>query len=82
VFGVFGVVSASQFVTHSALQRDRSRVRRPRPLFYRRLPALPLESGRQLVLRPGVRLGPYEILSALGAGGMGGMLALFLGTDR
>src|SRR5205085_11034994 len=26
---------------------------------------------RQLALSPGIRLGPYEILSALGAGGMG-----------
>ena len=27
--------------------------------------------GNRLALNPGVRLGPYEILSALGAGGMG-----------
>ena len=27
--------------------------------------------GNRLALTPGVRLGPYEILSALGAGGMG-----------
>ena len=31
----------------------------------------PMIDCTRLALNPGVRLGPYEILSALGAGGMG-----------
>ncbi len=33
--------------------------------------AYPFSLARKLLLAPGVRLGPYAIVSALGAGGMG-----------
>ena len=36
-----------------------------------RIRPAPLESAHQMPLQPGSRLGPYEILAAIGAGGMG-----------
>src|SRR5262249_49905309 len=37
----------------------------------RGLPIRWIESAKPMALAPGARLGPYEILSAIGAGGMG-----------